>query len=77
MKEEPRLAFNPDSEDDKLYTTARVADLFGVTTETVRDWIARGTLKAVKPGGVGQYRIKRSELIRFANHKYGDGGTAA
>lgn len=69
MKERP-VPFDPDKpEDNKLYTTLQVAQLFSVTTETVRDWIKDGKLVGVVVGG--RYRVRRRDLISFANHKYG------
>lgn len=70
MKERPVPSFDPDSPDDKLYTTTQIAELFAVTTETVRDWIKTGKLPGITLGG-GQYRVKRKDLVAFANHKYG------
>lgn len=55
---------------EKLYTTADVAETFGVTTETVRDWINASKLPAIQIPG-GQYRIRRSALLKFAESKYG------
>ena len=70
MKDRPET-FNPDNLDDnKLYSTAQIAELVSVTTETVRDWIKDGKLKGTAPGG-RSYRVRRADLIAFANHKYG------
>jgi len=54
----------------KLYSTKEVADVFSVTAETVRNWIATGRLKATQVGG-HQYRVTRSDLINFAKSHYG------
>lgn len=69
MKDRPTGSegFDPD---EKLYTTAEVAETFSVTTETVRDWINAKKLPAIQIPG-GQYRIKRSALLKFAESKYG------
>lgn len=68
MKDRPE-SFDPDRPDDKLYSTKQIAELFSVTTETVRDWIKDGKLKGAAPGN--RYRVRRGDLIAFANHKYG------
>lgn len=68
MKERPE--FNPDNlDDDAMYTTAHVARLFGVTSETVRDWIQSNKLPGVRLPS-GQWRVKRRDVIKFANHKF-------
>jgi len=51
------------------YSTVKVAETFGVTTETVRNWITRGVIKGVKVGS--HWRVPRSEVLRLANEKYG------
>ena len=69
MKDRPDT-FDPDRpEDSKLYTTGQVAELFSVTTETVRDWIKDGKLRGTQIGR--SYRVRRKDLIEFANHKFG------
>lgn len=76
MKERP-TAFNPDdTENNKLYTTNQVAEMFSVTPETVRDWIKEGKLPGIILGG-RSYRVRRRDLIAFANHKYGLNDEAA
>lgn len=70
MKDRPET-FDPDRPDtNKLYSTKQISELFSVTTETVRDWIKDGKLVGSAPGG-RSYRVRRSDLIEFANHKYG------
>jgi excisionase family DNA binding protein len=54
---------------ETFYTTAQVAEIFGVTGETVRDWIAAKKLQAVRLP-TGQYRIKRTALVQFGNSTY-------
>jgi excisionase family DNA binding protein len=54
----------------KLYSTKEVAELFSVTAETVRTWIATGRLKGTQIGG-HQYRVTRADLIAFAKSHYG------
>lgn len=68
MKDRPE--FDPDNKDDKLYTTKDVAELFSVTTETVRDWISAGKLPGTQLP-TGQYRVRRADLMVFAKSQYG------
>jgi excisionase family DNA binding protein len=56
--------------DDPLLTVAEVADIFKVSTYTVREWIERGHFKATKVGT--RWRIPKSEVVRYANERYGD-----
>lgn len=60
-------------EDDRLvvYKTSQVAEMFQITRETVRSLIERGELGAIKVGG--QWRIRRLDLIEYANKKYAPG----
>lgn len=62
--------FNPES--DKLYTTKDVAEMFAVTSETVRDWIGEGKLPAIRLGS-GHLRVKQTDVVAFANHRFGPG----
>jgi putative resolvase len=57
------------SEDQLLKVTA-VAEYFDVTRPTVREWIKDGKIKAIRLAG-GHYRIRLSEVKRFAQEKYG------
>lgn len=59
----------PTEEFEKLYTVQKVAELFSVTSETVRNWIKSGRLSAVKINGY--FRVSNSELKKFANSRYG------
>lgn len=71
MKDRPET-FDPDRPDDnRLYSTKQIASLFSVTTETVRDWIKSGKLPGVVADGGRSYRVRRRDLIEFANRKYG------
>lgn len=45
------------------YTTLEVADMFGVTTSTVSEWIRKGKVAAIKTPG-GKWRISRKEVLR-------------
>jgi excisionase family DNA binding protein len=48
----------------ELLTSREVADLFGVTTETVRNWAIAGRLTAHPTPG-GRLRFRRDEVERF------------
>lgn len=54
----------------QLYTTKKIAELFMVTGETVRNWINTGKLKGTKVSGKNQFRVERAELIRFAKSHF-------
>lgn len=54
----------------RLYSTLEVAKMFGVTEYTVRDWIKEKKFRATKLGK--RWRIPESELVKFANEKYGE-----
>jgi len=56
---------------DKMYTVRYVADLFSVTQETVRLWIKQDKLQGVQINGY--WRVKRVDLLAFANRKFGGG----
>lgn len=58
---------------DRLYSTSYVADMFSVTTETVRNWIRTGKLKGVRLVVGGPWKVKHRDLVAFANSQYGDG----
>jgi excisionase family DNA binding protein len=46
------------------YTTRAAAERLDVTAATVRRWIARGLLPAIKVGG--EWSVEHSALVRFA-----------
>lgn len=52
-----------------LYKTEQIAELCQVTTETVRNWINEGKLRAIKLETT--WRVKRSDLLEFLNERYG------
>lgn len=54
--------------DDPLWTAERVAATFDVTVDTVRIWIKTGKLRAMKIGKA--YRIRRTDVLDFANERY-------
>ena len=52
-------------------TVPEVAALFIVTSDTIRDWIDRGYIKADQVNNL--YRISTDEVARVANLRFGDG----
>lgn len=59
------------SEEDPLLSTDDIAKIFGVKRKTVAGWIHEGKLTAVKIAG-RYWRVQRSEMVRFANERYGE-----
>ena len=47
------------------YTVAELADLLRVHVTTVRRWIARGNLQAIRLPCGGEYRITSAEVERL------------
>ncbi|MEW5784798.1 MAG: helix-turn-helix domain-containing protein [Bacillota bacterium] len=47
----------------KFLTTAKVAEMFGITETTVREWLRSGELIGVKVGST--WRVKESDLDRY------------
>jgi predicted XRE-type DNA-binding protein len=56
--------------DDPFVSVGNVALMFDVTQATVRQWIKQDLFKAVKING--SWRVRQSELNRFAEQKFGD-----
>ena len=52
-----------------FYTTAEVGTIFGVSPETIRDWLNAGKIVGVKIGA--EWRVCKAELDRLAVEKYG------
>lgn len=56
----------------RLYTVADVAQATRVDVKTVRAWIAKGLLRAVRKDGMKEYRISEPDLLAFyAANGYG------
>lgn len=53
---------------DKIYTVKEVADIFSISSETVRDWINTGKIKAFKLGK--QWRVHHRDVLALAEAKY-------
>lgn len=56
--------------DFKYYSTAEIAEMFGVQTYTIRLWIKKKKLRAIRVGN--KLKVERAELVRFANERYVD-----
>lgn len=56
-------------ETETWYSTTHVAGIFGVTTETVRNWIDRGVLKGERRGN--HWWVPRTDMLRLANERHG------
>lgn len=61
---------DPVMDDTRFYSTAKVARMFGITTETVRDWISVGKLEGVRINGM--WRIPHAAVVELANSVYGE-----
>jgi excisionase family DNA binding protein len=57
MDDEPRVS-------DTVLTVHEVALRFGVADKTVRRWLAEGSLKGIRFGRWGQWRIPAAEVER-------------
>jgi excisionase family DNA binding protein len=49
----------------RVYTVADVAEATRADVKTVRAWIAKGLLRAVRKDGMKEYRISESDLLAF------------
>lgn len=61
---------NPEPSEE-FYDTARVAELFGVTAETITNWCKKGGLFPNAFRINGRWRIPRADVLRLANSRYG------
>ncbi|MEE0801075.1 MAG: helix-turn-helix domain-containing protein [Gemmiger sp.] len=52
---------------EKLYTCAQVAERYGVSPLTVREWIRGGMLEAIRLGR--DYRVSEEDLVRFEQRR--------
>jgi len=53
----------------RYYKSSEVAEIFGVTTPTVVNWIKSGKLKASKINNM--WRVHEENLQKFIDSKYG------
>jgi excisionase family DNA binding protein len=51
-----------------MYKVSQVAEMFGVSRQTVLDWINKGVIQAVKP--LKEYRIPKEEVERLKNNAH-------
>jgi excisionase family DNA binding protein len=63
---ENRAASSPKPGPSRMFTVAEVAAALRVEAKTVRSWIARGILRAVKKPGMKEYRIAEGDLLAFS-----------
>jgi len=52
------------SEESEYLKVTEVAELLRVRPDTVRGWIARGQLPALRVGPGRQYRVRRADALR-------------
>ena len=53
--------------DEKFYSPRDIADMFGVSSNTIRTLCDKGDLKAIKIGT--QYRISETELNNYLKNQ--------
>ena len=53
---------------EKIYSVKEIKNHFGVSRQSVWNWIRSGNLKAFK-FGLKEWRIKESELKKFIENK--------
>lgn len=66
----PAGATTQADETEEHYSTARVAEIFAVSQETIRNWINNDKIKARRLPG-GHFRIPRSAVIEYGKHTFG------
>jgi excisionase family DNA binding protein len=54
--------------DSQFYSTSKVAEMFGVTPATVRNWVKEGKLRSITINR--RMRIERASVRELANHMY-------
>ena len=59
---------------DEMLSTGKVAKIFGVSSNTVLNWIKEGKLDAVKTPG-GHYRVPISAVREYGASKFGNGNS--
>ena len=53
----------------RMYGTPQVAEMLGVTAETIRSWIEEGKVQANKINN--RWYIPRAEVLRIASDRHG------
>ena len=55
--------------EERLFSTAEVAERFGVSLETVQRWAALGNIASIRVGRQGRYRFRASEIQRLLSNE--------
>ena len=53
----------------KLYKTKEVAEIMGVSRQTILAWINKGILPAIQPADRYKWRIKGRDIIKLLGGK--------
>lgn len=61
-------------EAEDMLSTGTVAKIFGVSSNTVVNWIKAGKIKGSKTPG-GHWRVPRSAVREYGEAKYGQGNS--
>lgn len=56
---------------ETYWTVPQIARAYQMTSETVRNWIIDGKLRALKIGN--EWRVANADLIEFTEKRYADG----
>lgn len=58
--------------DLKVYTVAKISEMFEVSTYTVREWLRDGRLVGFKTGDSDKaaWRVTHEELVAFTKRRY-------
>lgn len=56
--------------DDPLLSTSKVAEMFDVKPETIRDWIKQGKIAGVQVNR--SWKVRKSVAVAFGEARYGD-----
>jgi excisionase family DNA binding protein len=66
------MAEQAQQQNDRALKVSEVAVIFGVTSETVREWLRDGTLKGMKIGKGHYWRVMSSSVVELAQQRHGD-----
>lgn len=61
-------------ESEEMLTTGEVAKIFGVSSNTVVNWVKTGKIRGRKTPG-GHYRVPRSAVREYGTAKFGQGNS--
>ena len=56
--------------EEQLLSTGDVAEIYGVTANTVLRWCKEGLIDSIQTIG-GHYRIPRSAVLKFSESRFG------